>query len=182
MNSDPVMKSCASAFIVQNKSQEDISELGKELMVDLFGVKPYKDTLSSLRHINFTKRVASAKAFVTPKRLPPTSSATTFHSLHVYYQIMVWMGMANDTNPTDWGWKEESRQLILVMTEKNVDPEELLKVVHCNCLAECKSSRCSCRRYGLPCSAACGPCQTENCDNPNNTQDIDIEEEDDTEN
>ena len=27
--------------------------------------------------------------------------------------------------------------------------------------------------------AACGPCQTENCDNPNNTQEIDIEEEED---
>jgi len=24
------------------------------------------------------------------------------------------------------------------------------------------------------------PCQTENCDNPNNTQEIDMEEEDDT--
>jgi len=22
------------------------------------------------------------------------------------------MGMANEMNPTDWGWKEESRQLI----------------------------------------------------------------------
>ena len=121
-------------------------------MVDLFGGKP-KDTLSSLRHINFTKRVTSAKAFVTPERLPPTFPATTFHSLCVYYQIMVWMGMANDMNPT-----EESRQSIPVMTEKNAAPEELLKVVHCNCLAECKSSRCSCQRYGLPCSAACGPC------------------------
>ena len=119
MNSDPVMKSCASAFIVQNKSQEDISELGKELTVDLFGGKP-NDTLSSLRHINFTKKVASAKAFVTPKRLPLTSSATTFHSLCVYYQIMAWMGMASDMNPTDWGWNEESRQLIPVMTEKNL--------------------------------------------------------------
>jgi len=104
VKSDPVMKSCASAFTVQNKSQKEISELDKELMVNLFGGKS-KDTLSSLRHINFTKKVASAKAFVTPERLPPTSSATTFHSLRVYYQIMVWMGMANDMNPTDWGWK-----------------------------------------------------------------------------
>jgi len=31
-------------------------------------------------------------------------------------------------------------------------------------------------------AAACCPCQTENCDNPNNTQYIDIEEEDDSEN
>ena len=95
-------------------------------MVDPFGGKP-KDILSLLRHINFTKKMASAKTFVIPERLPPTSSATTFHSLRVYYQIMVWMGMANDTNPTDWGWKEESRQLIPVMTDKNAAPDELLK-------------------------------------------------------
>ena len=50
VKSDPVMKSCTTAFIVQNQSQEDISELGKELMVDLFGSKS-KDTLLSLIHI-----------------------------------------------------------------------------------------------------------------------------------
>lgn len=38
-------------------------------MVDLFGGKS-KDTLSSLRHIIFTKKVEYAKAFVTPERLP----------------------------------------------------------------------------------------------------------------
>jgi len=90
--------------------------------------------------------------------------------------------MANDMNPTDRGWMEESRQLIPVMTEKKAAPGEILKVIHCNCLAECKSCRCSCQRYELPCTAACGPCQTENCDNPNNTHDIDIEEDDDSEN
>jgi len=63
------MKSCGSAFILLNKSQEDISELGKDLVVDLFGGKP-QDTLSSLRHIIFTKKVATAKAFVSPERLP----------------------------------------------------------------------------------------------------------------
>jgi len=145
-------------------SQKDISELGKELMINLFGGKS-KDTLSSLRHINCTKKVASAKASVTPERL----SQLPLQPYSIAY-------------PTDWGWKEESRQLIPVMTEKNAAPDELLKVIHCNCLAECKSSRCRCWRYGLPCNAACGPCQTENCDNPNNTQDIDIEEKDDTKN
>ena len=68
MKSDPVMKSCASAFILQNKSQEDISDLGKDLMVDLFGGKS-NYTLSSLRHIIFIKKVATAQAFVTPERL-----------------------------------------------------------------------------------------------------------------
>jgi len=82
------MKSCASAFILQNKSQEDIPDLGKDLMVDLFGGKS-NDMLSSLHHIIFTKKVATVKAFVTAEQLPPTSPTTRFHSLRMYFQIMV---------------------------------------------------------------------------------------------
>ena len=61
VKSDPVMKSCASAFILQNKSQDDISNLGKDLMVYLFGCKS-NATLSSLRHIIFIKKMATAQA------------------------------------------------------------------------------------------------------------------------
>ena len=92
------------------------------------------------------------------------------------------MGMANEMNPTEWGWKQENDQLIPIMTQNNAARDELLKIIHCNCSGGCKSCRCSCRRYGLPCTAACGPCQTENCDNPNNTQEVDTEEEDDNQN
>ena len=88
--------------ILQNKSQEDISDLCKDLMVDLFGGKS-NDTLSSLRYIIFIKKVPTAQAFVTPERLLPTSPATRFHSQRVYIQIMVWMGIANEINPTEWG-------------------------------------------------------------------------------
>ena len=58
---------------------------------------------SSLRHIIFTKKVATAKAFVTPEGFPnfPCNNI-------VYYQIMVWMGMANDMNPTDWGGRRKA--------------------------------------------------------------------------
>jgi hypothetical protein len=89
------------------------------------------------------------------------------------------MGVANDMNATDWGWKEESHQLIPIMTEKNAASDELLKVVHCNCSTGCKTARCSCRHYGLPCTAASRPCQTENCDNPNNQDAEDDEDSDD---
>ena len=106
VKSDPVMKSCASAFILQNKCKEEISDLGEDLMVALFSDKS-NDTLSSLRHIIFTKKVSTAKTFVTPERLPLTSPATRFHSQCVYFQIMIWMGMANEMNPTEWGWKQE---------------------------------------------------------------------------
>jgi hypothetical protein len=95
---DPIMQSCASAFIHQNQCNKVISDLGNELMVDIFSWKS-KDTLSSLRHSIFTKK--TAKTFVTPERLPPTSFATKFHSLHVYYQSMVWMVVGNDKDATD---------------------------------------------------------------------------------
>ena len=131
------------------------------------------DTLLSLCHIIFTKKVATAEACVTPERLPP-SPATRFHSQRVYFQIMVWMGMANEMNSIKWRWKQENDQLI---PEKNVVPEKLLKIIHCNCYGGCKSSRCSCRRQRLPCTAACDPCQTENYDNSNYTQEVDTEEE-----
>ena len=84
-------------------------------------------------HIILIKKVATAQAFVTPERLPPTSPATRFHSQRVYFQMMVWMGMANEINPTEWGWKKENDQLIPIMTQNNAAPDEFLKIIHCNC-------------------------------------------------
>ena len=90
-------------------------------MVDLFGGKS-NDTLLSLRHVIFTKKVANAQAFVTSERLPPTSPATGFHSQSVCFPIIVWMGMKNDINTTEWGWKQENDQLISIMTQNNAAP------------------------------------------------------------
>ena len=69
-------------------------------------------------------------------------------------------------------WKRENDQLIPIMTHNSAAPEEFLKMINRNFSKECKSSQCDCRRYGLPCTAACGTCQTENCDNPNNTEEV----------
>jgi len=63
----------------------------------------------------------------------PTAPATRFHSLRVYFQIMVWMGMADDMKPSEWEWKQENNQFIPIMTEKIAAPDELLKIIHCNC-------------------------------------------------
>jgi len=45
LKSDPLMKACASTFILGNNSSDDISDLGKGLMISLFG-----GTLSSRCH------------------------------------------------------------------------------------------------------------------------------------
>jgi len=136
-------------------------------MAVLFGGK-CTDSLASMRYKMFCKKVISATSFVTPERLPPTESATKLHCRRAYYQIMVWMGMAQDMDAMSWGWKVEDNQFVPVMSKMNAAPDNLLKVIHCNCSTACRTLRCSCRGYGLPCTAACGPCQLETCENPYN--------------
>ncbi|KAH3725759.1 hypothetical protein DPMN_051608 [Dreissena polymorpha] len=81
------------------------------------------------------------------------------------------------------GMETRKRPINSIINQSNPAPDELLKIIQCNCSVGCESSRCSCRRYGLPYTAVCGPCQTENCDNPNNSQEVCSEEDaDDTDN
>ena len=51
---------------------------------------------SAVRYTRLCKKVSAAKSLVTPERLPPTSSATKYHSLRSYRQIMQWMGQGED--------------------------------------------------------------------------------------
>ena len=41
--------------------------------------------------------------------------------------------MADDMKPSEWEWKQENNQFIPIMTEKIAAPDELLKIIHCNC-------------------------------------------------
>ena len=46
------------------------------------------DSLASLRYKSLGKKVITAKSFINPEQLPPTESATMYHSQRVYYQMM----------------------------------------------------------------------------------------------
>ncbi len=164
---DPVLQVCAGAFTVPNQTTDVIDDLGCQAMVILFGGRS-TDSLAITRFNTFSKKVVSASSFVTPERLPPTESATRLHCRRVYYQIMVWMGTDEGMDATNWGWDLKGNRLVPLMSRMNAAPDSLLKVIHCNCSTACKTLRCSCRRYGLPCTTVCGLCQLEVCDNPHN--------------
>ena len=174
IDKNPTLQACASYFVSQGDACEIIKKLGKQAMAIIFGGEA-DDSLDYLRYNLFSKKVAVAKSFVTPERLPPTSSSTEFHCLRVYYQIMVWIGMESDMDPLDWGWKLENDKLSPIMTRQKAAPEVLLKMIHCNCTTNCTKHQCSCRGYGLPCTAACGSCQLTTCENPFKV-DYDIDE------
>ena len=164
---DPVLQSCANAFTIPNQTTQIIEDLGCQVMSFLFGGK-HAHSLDTMRYNILCKKVVSSSSFVTPERLPPTESATKLHCRRVYYQIMVWMGMEEGMDPMKWGWKLLDNRFVPLMSRMNAAPDSLLQVIHCNCSTACKTLRCSCRRYGLPCTTVCGPCQLEECDNPHN--------------
>ena len=69
------MKSCASSFILPRQSREVIADQGAKAMVALFGGN-CADSLPEMRYHVFVNKLASAKSFVIPERLPPTLSST----------------------------------------------------------------------------------------------------------
>ena len=113
-------------------------------MAVMFGGKS-TDSHDSLRYKLFSNKIVSPKSFVSPERLAPTESSTKYHSLRVYYQVMVWIETAIDMNVLDWGWKQDGNQFMPVMSNKTAAPEILLKMVHCYCNTACRKSQCSCK-------------------------------------
>ncbi len=164
---DPTMESCATAFLLPSQSKNVIQDLGSKAMIVVYGGSS-TESLASLRYNMFVKKIASAKSFVTPERLPPTASSSQFHCLRVYYQIMVWIGREDNMDVMEWGWKLEDNRLAPTMSETNAAPDNLLKMVHCSCSTACSTLHCSCRKYGLPCHSVCVPCQLDTCNNPYN--------------
>ena len=111
-----------------------------------------------------------SKGVLQPEKMPPTDRAAFFHGLRAHYQIVVWK-MLNDADvildPKEWGWFVTDNTMSPVMTDREVAPNSILKVVRCNCKAasnQCGTSRCSCRKNGLNCMLTCGECQGEDCE------------------
>ena len=129
------------------------------------------DTLGSLRYVKYMK-LASAKQKL--EKLPPTERAAYFHSLRVYDQVREWNTLEeNNGVATEWGWKIEDNSLRPIQTDEAPAPDEILNVVHCNCLIGgknlCGGSRCSCVANGVKCVPACGNCRGSECLNYNKT-------------
>ena len=164
---EKVIKDCSKAFSLPKQSPDVVEANGCRAMVALFNADQ-KDSLASIRYNMLCKKVARAKTFVTPERLPPTTSACKFHSLRTYYQVMEWMGCSEEMDPSEWGWRVEGDKLVPVMTDKSPAPDVLIQIIHCNCSGGCNTLRCTCRKHGLECTSACGHCQDGNCDNMTN--------------
>ena len=132
-------------FFAPNQDPVVIESTGYKVVIALFNEKR-GDSLRDLRYTILCEKVSAVKSFVTPGRLPPTASATKFHSLRSYFQVMMRIGMADGMEVTKWGWNCQENNLTAVMLDSTPAPEALLKKIHCNCSTGCSSLRCSCRK------------------------------------
>ena len=112
--------------------------------------------------------------------LPPSSAEFRLHVRRAHYQACLWTAALNsdppDMNPTDFGWKvDPSNQILLPVTLPTgtlAAPQQVLNLLCCNCSSTeaCSTRRCSCRKTELTCSVFC-KCSTKSeltCANPLN--------------
>ena len=142
---------------------EEIESVCEEVACFLYKSKQ-GETISELRKRSFLQKVAKAKSFVKPERLPPTSSSLRYHSFRVYHQISMWLGIL-DIKAEKWGWFRSNDMLLPRTMDKKPAPDSLLKTIGCNCQEDCSSFRCGCRKGSYQCSSLCGKCQVNGCTN-----------------
>ncbi|CAH3022720.1 unnamed protein product, partial [Porites evermanni] len=163
LRSDSAFKEAAYVFTRQS-SLEEIVAAGEKALCCLYGGRP-NEGLDVLRYRRFCQKVATSNTTVQVQSLPPTSAAARYHSARVYLQVQQWMGRGKNLNPEDWGWLRIQDRLHARTTDQPPAPDNLLKVIRCTCKQGCDSRRCSCRKFGIPCSFACSECRGVNCSN-----------------
>jgi len=71
----------------------------------------------------------------------------------------------------------KTAKLMSVLANLPPAPDELLKIIKCNCHTDYSSMRCTCKKYNVKCrSSACRNCKGAGCTNLDTT----IHEEDDS--
>lgn len=177
-------------FYNSSSTLEEILEAGRYCTVILFGlakdtnfnklsrVSDLSEYLEQMRYDSFIKATTKNKA-VKLSSLVPTVGALNEHIKRVYLQTQLWLGNKN-INPLDWGWINIEGVLNPIKTPNPPAPEELLKMIFCNCKKGCGSA-CGCRKVGLFCNSTCRTCSGDNCLNsaPIMDQEEDEDEEDD---
>ncbi len=89
---NPSFYDAGDTFLNPRASKEDVIDQGEKAMIWIYGESDTDLTLDELRYKKFQAKTSTAVAAVQLKSLPPTSAATEYHSLRVYYQVQEWEG------------------------------------------------------------------------------------------
>ena len=96
-------------------------------------VQWYRVKFGTLRCSILSSKVATAKSFVIPEKLPPATISAKFHALRTHLQVMQWMGKDNGLDESKWGCEMKDGKFVPVIMDQDPAPESLLKMIRCNC-------------------------------------------------
>lgn len=166
MDNDRELREEVAVFNYPDSSPDAIAVAGEKFLLALYGAAKGTGSLNELRyymyHSTTAKRGLGSNFQLAS--LPPTSAAARQHSFRVYHQVQLWRGIHYPE--TQWGWRVVcGSNLFPVTTLEAAAPETLLKLIYCQCKAECVKV-CRCRKAGLRCSPMCGQCRGLSCHNP----------------
>ena len=136
----------AKVFATESATPKEISTVGEQALVILYNGTP-GESLDYLRYKRFYEKVSTNTSCIHPQTLPPTSAAAKYHSLRVYFQILEWKGSGDKISPLEWRWKKSDGKLMPVLIDLPPAPDELLKMMRCNCHTDCSSVRCTCKKH-----------------------------------
>ena len=81
-----------------------------------------------------------------------------------FFKVQEWNGQK--LNPLKNGWeKDRYGSLVPKMCKKEIAPQDILKMVFCNCKDGTFGKSCSCMKLGLKCSSKGGQCFGISCRN-----------------
>ena len=91
---------------------------------------------------------------------PPTQDALIQHTTRAMLQSFIWTNCLVLNEPIldvkEWGWKIDENNLVYpvwtMLPEASSACQELKK---CTCIKACRPDICTCKEFGLPCTARC---------------------------
>ena len=109
---------------------------------------------------------------ISTENLLPTEHSASFHSMRTYLQVQAWLG--RELSPEDWGFQLIHGQCRPIRMVEAPAPIELLKIIRCNCSQNCSTKVCTCKKFNLFCTVACGQCRGLSCCNREPSEDSDV--------
>ena len=131
-------------FTEVNVQKQQIASAGERFVINLYDGRKNK-TIDNVRHNIYNRTIQKSSLSTTFKleSLPPTSAALMHHSSRAYHAVQQALG--NTLPAEEWGWTRKKGILWPVMTNKEIAPESLLKLISCGCKTNCrKVSLCTC--------------------------------------
>lgn len=102
---------------------------------------------------------ASGKDEKSDESLPPNTDSLLKHIQRANYQAIAWnrclSPQMNLPHPVG-RWQIVNGQLEIIWMTRPSAPDSLIECISCKYKTECETSRCSCRKSGLPCTDVCG--------------------------